>query len=93
MGSKVSGGKIYYSIGFHNFKPYITQQVFYENDLSHYNRVGNIKNAEDLEQCYQHETVTEKEFISDFRDEPKPYYYLRTDNTAKSTMTLLIPPA
>lgn len=83
MGSKVSGGKIYYSIGFHNFKPYITQQVFYENDLSHYNRVGNIKNAEDLEQCYQHETVTEKEFISDFRDKEKPYYYLRTDSTGK----------
>lgn len=66
MGSKVSGGKIYYSIGFHNFKPYITQQVFYENDLSHYNRVGNIRNAEDLAECYQHETVKEEDFIKNF---------------------------
>lgn len=83
MGNKVSGGKINYSIGCFNSNSDITQQVFYENDLSHYNRVGNIKNAEDLAQCAQHEKVTEEEFIKNFRDEEKPYYYLRTDNTGE----------
>lgn len=83
MGNKVSGGKIYYSIGFHNSNPDITQQVFYENDLSHYNRVGNIRKAEDLVQCAQHEKVTEEDFIKNFRDEEMPYYYLRADNTGE----------
>ncbi len=83
MGNKVSGGKIYYSIGFNYSTPDITKQVFYENDLSHYNRVGNIRNAEDLAECYKHETVTEDDFIHDFRDEEKPYYYLRTDGTGE----------
>lgn len=84
MGNKVSGGKIYYSIGyFYNSDPDITRQVFYENVLSHYNRVGNIRKAEDLAECYKHETVTEDDFIDDFRDEEKPYYYLRTDGTGE----------
>lgn len=84
MGNKVSGGKINYSIGNYNSDPDITKQVFYENDLSHYNRVGNILNAEDLAKCAQHETVKdEKEFIDNFRDKEKPYYYLRTDNTGE----------
>ncbi len=88
MGNKVSGGKIYYSIGFHNSNSDITQQVFYENDLSHYNRVGNITEAKDLEECYKHEKLTEKEeedFIKNFNE--KPYYYLRTDNIMRDVNT------
>lgn len=83
MGNKVSGGKIYYSIGNYYSTPDITKQVFYENDLSHYNRVGNIRKAEDLAECAQHETVTETDFKDNFRDEEMPYYYLRADDTGK----------
>lgn len=88
MGNKVSGGKIYYSIGFFNSKPDITKQVFYENDLSNYNRVGNIRNAEDLAECYKHRNLTkeeEKDFISNFNE--KPYYYLRTDSIMRDVST------
>lgn len=83
MGNKMSGGKINYSIGYYNRDPDITKQVFYENDLSHYNRVGNIRKAEDLVQCAQHEKVTEEDFRKNFRDEEMPYYYLRADNTGE----------
>lgn len=88
MGNKMSGGKINYSIGYYNRDPDITKQVFYENDLSHYNRVGNIRNAEDLAECYKHRDLTEKEekdFMSNFNE--KPYYYLRTDNIMRDVST------
>lgn len=91
-GNMVTGGKLYYAIGYYNNgseddkkSTDASEVAFYENNLEHYNRVAVITSADELASLAAHasDTPTPDDFSTNFYD--LLYCLMRADDTGTKT--------